>query len=217
MQNKPEPAAEWDLACIPEYSFGMSGTKWRIFCCAVHYFAEYDYSSISMRQLADSVGIRAASIYNHFPSKEAILTVMYRYMRMHAERFLPDLDDLLLLAETEAPRAVMERTHFEYPEPLQSLMSKMILICSKLMRSDATADEMLRFMLIDTPRRYMQALLAKMIDSGRIRPLDTEAFTELYIDILYGASLRMYSSHPVKNEVWYAAFSMLFDVLEPLE
>lgn len=206
----------WEIDTPEEYRFGMNGTKWRIFCCAVHYFAEADYSGISMRQLADEVGIRASSIYNHFPSKDAILDTMFGYIEHYSRTFMPDLDELLALVDSLPPREVLRRTHFRYPEAMQSIMAKAILVSAKGMRCDARANACLKWMLIDSPTHYATALLNRMLEKGRIRPLDVEAFTELYTNNFYGAAMRMYSSHPVPGEMWDRAFVLLFDVLEPI-
>lgn len=157
----------WEVDCPPEYRFGMDGTKWRIFCCSVHYFAEYDYSSMSMRKIADEVGIKAASIYNHFPSKDAILEQMYDCLTQSISA-TPTLDDLLPLVEQLPPREVLERTHRYFPAPLQELLSKVILVCSKMMRSDPRADKLVNAMLIERPKVLITALLQRMVDTGRI-------------------------------------------------
>lgn len=206
----------WEVDCPPEYRFGMDGTKWRIFCCSVHYFAEYDYSSMSMRKIADEVGIKAASIYNHFPSKDAILEQMYDCLAQSISA-TPTLDDLLPMVEQLPPREVLQRTHHYFPAPLQGLLSKVILVCSKMMRSDPRADKLINAMLIDRPRLVITTLLQCMVDAGRIQPLDIGAFAELYINSYYGASQRMYSSHPVDDAVWRRSFAMLFELVQPVE
>lgn len=205
----------WRTDFPEEYRFGMDGTAWKLFACSVHLFAEYDYSSISMRRIADEVGIRASSIYNHFSSKEALLDRMYDYTQHYFFTTQPPLEKFLAMAETAPPRQVLYETHFYYPQPLQSIMSKLILICSKLMRTDAHADALLKAMLIDSPKRYGTAILQRMLELGRIQPLDVDAYVELYTNNYYGASLRMYSSHPVNDELWKRSFILLCDLVVP--
>ncbi len=48
-------------------------TKKSILENALYLFKEKGYQSVGMRELAKSVGIKAASIYNHYKSKEEIL------------------------------------------------------------------------------------------------------------------------------------------------
>lgn len=51
----------------------LDGTRHRIITSAVELFASRGYQATSMRDIADRVGIKAASIYAHFPGKEALL------------------------------------------------------------------------------------------------------------------------------------------------
>ena len=41
---------------------------------------------VSMSQIADKVGIKAPSIYNHFKSKDEIIQEMYRFLRENAQK-----------------------------------------------------------------------------------------------------------------------------------
>lgn len=53
----------------------------KILAAAVQLFAEYGYHASSMRDIARIAGIQAASIYYHFPSKQALLVeIMQSYM-----------------------------------------------------------------------------------------------------------------------------------------
>lgn len=53
----------------------MAGTERRdtIVGTAARLFYDYGYPNVGMRMIADRVGIRTASLYHHFPSKEEIL------------------------------------------------------------------------------------------------------------------------------------------------
>ena len=63
----------------PEHSAEPRGrgsppdTKTQIFNTALRLFATSGVENVSMRDLADAVGIKAASIYNHYTSKEQIV------------------------------------------------------------------------------------------------------------------------------------------------
>ena len=47
-------------------------TKQKILDKALELFSAQDYDSVSVGQIAKAVGIKAPSLYNHFPSKQAI-------------------------------------------------------------------------------------------------------------------------------------------------
>lgn len=50
-----------------------SGTELRILLAALRLFARHSYPATTVRQIAEAVGIRAPSLYEHFQSKEDIL------------------------------------------------------------------------------------------------------------------------------------------------
>ncbi|MBP3272781.1 MAG: TetR/AcrR family transcriptional regulator [Ruminococcus sp.] len=55
--------------------------KEQIILAALELAAENGPAAVSMSQIADKVGIKKPSLYNHFPSKEAIIAAMYGYLR----------------------------------------------------------------------------------------------------------------------------------------
>lgn len=65
-----------------------------ILTAAARYFAEEGYHSAGMRGIADSVGIKGASLYNHFGSKEEILyAIALKMTRGPVEEHLVILDE----------------------------------------------------------------------------------------------------------------------------
>ena len=54
-------------------------TKEKIFDVALDLFSKKGYDSVSLREIADEVGIKKSSIYSHYPSKEAILMDIFEY------------------------------------------------------------------------------------------------------------------------------------------
>ena len=55
-------------------------TKERIFDVALDLFSKKGYDSVSLREIAEEVGIKKSSIYSHYPSKEAILMDIFEYL-----------------------------------------------------------------------------------------------------------------------------------------
>ena len=64
----------------------------KVLAAAVQLFAEYGYHASTMRDIAKIAGIQAASIYYHYPSKQALLVeIMESHMRQlnaDLERFI---------------------------------------------------------------------------------------------------------------------------------
>ncbi len=76
----------------------MTAAKDRVTEAALRLFARQGSSGVSMRDLARELGIRAPSIYSHFPSKEALLV----------STVTPMLDQLDALLE-QAPAAPVNK------------------------------------------------------------------------------------------------------------
>jgi len=55
-------------------------------------FAQRGFEAVSMRDIADDVGIRPSSIYNHFPGKHALLGAL---MDAHMQRVLAEMTQAL--------------------------------------------------------------------------------------------------------------------------
>lgn len=51
-------------------------TKRRILTEALRLFAQRGYDAVSVEQIANAVGIKAPSLYKHFPSKQSIFDAL---------------------------------------------------------------------------------------------------------------------------------------------
>ena len=66
-------------------------TRQRILDKALELFAARGYDSVSVGEIAAAVGIRAPSLYNHFPGKQAIFDAI---VRSTAEQYEADTDKI---------------------------------------------------------------------------------------------------------------------------
>ena len=77
-------------------------TKEKIFDVSLDLFSKKGYDSVSLREIADEVGIKKSSIYSHYPSKEAILMDIFEYFTDFFEyNELINSKDLLLTADND--------------------------------------------------------------------------------------------------------------------
>jgi AcrR family transcriptional regulator len=60
-------------------------TKEKIFYVSLDLFSQRGYDSVSLREIAEEVGIKKSSIYSHYPSKEAILMDIFDYFTQQFE------------------------------------------------------------------------------------------------------------------------------------
>lgn len=89
-----------------------------ILAAAVHLFAQYGYHAAPLRDIARIAGIQAASIYHHYPNKQALLIeIMETYMlrlNVSLEHVLKEFDDpLQRLHEAIANHIRMHTTYKE--------------------------------------------------------------------------------------------------------
>lgn len=66
--------------------FSSASTKELLLSAALDIFAERGYAATGLQEVAERVGIRKSSIYNHYPSKEALLEGIFALFRS----LLPD-------------------------------------------------------------------------------------------------------------------------------
>ncbi len=74
--------------------------------------AQFGYAAVSMRMIADAVGVNAGALYNHFPSKQHILVLM---MSDHMDGLLAAWTDVDTKGMTPAERLEsFVRFHISY-------------------------------------------------------------------------------------------------------
>jgi AcrR family transcriptional regulator len=76
-------------------------TRQRALDVALELFTEQGYEKASLREIADRLGIKKASLYYHFPSKEALLAGIM-------ENLLAPVDELVSWSQTQ-PRTAETR------------------------------------------------------------------------------------------------------------
>jgi AcrR family transcriptional regulator len=131
---------------------------------AMRLFAEHGVARASMRALADAVGIKAASLYNHFASKDEIIDAV-------VERGVRRLDDLKRyragLGETR-PTEVL-RSCIEYWFRLGELNQEIVILFA---REPLLLDAARRDSFMESTRgliAFFEGLLEEGVRAGEFR------------------------------------------------
>lgn len=155
---------------------GIKGeeTRKRILACSLRLFARSGYAAVSMREIAQSVGVGAGAIYNHFETKQHILMAV---MEDHMRALLAAYHDRQTHHGPSDPRAELEdfvRFHISYhiALPDEVFLSYMEL----------RALEPENFQIIEALRREYEALLKNILISGQQQKI-------LYCDDLHVSTM----------------------------
>ena len=68
-------------------------TRQRIFEASLDLFAQKGFDAVSMREIAEAVGIKKASLYSHFASKDELIEQIFSYPTMALEVVGPKGED----------------------------------------------------------------------------------------------------------------------------
>ena len=169
-------------------------TKSRIFYASLRLFAIDGVENTTTRGIADAAGIKCASIYNHYKSKDDILRDCYQYFvdnhegrRLTKEQYLPILqsgtkDEVIHIPSSPLPEDIYE--NFVY--------SAMVL-CSRIYM-DKRAREIYTD-IINNASAYLNEFFETGIAIGRFDRFDYHTLCHAYICI------KLISAHMVSSVV----------------
>lgn len=189
-------------ARAPAHAAGS--TRERIVVEALRLFAANGYAGTSVRDIAQAVGIKAASLYKHFSSKQDIFDGVIAYMD---ERYgglarqaglpgggVPDAGGLQGEGMLQAARqyaslslealVAMARALFDYAtrDECQVLYRRMLTLGQYADERVARINRQVNF---EAPLAYQEALFSRMIEEGALAPDDPRELAIEFYGPLY--------------------------------
>lgn len=195
--------------------YAVKSTKGKIVETAVTMMSSKGHSGASLREIAAEVGINAASIYNHFKSRNEIIQEMLAFYEETQDMFLPDLYTLLRKCETEEPIKLLESANFYFHPAVQETMDRIMVVASMEYRSDEGAKKFMQDRLLSLAHTYTKPLLLKLIELERIEPMDVEGFIIVLSNYCYSAATRNFSPLAVSLEDWERGLQTLYGLVKP--
>lgn len=196
------------------HKLGMRGRKWEIFESAVYLFASKGYENVSMRELAAENGMRAASLYTHFESKERLLELMYEFYQENGFAAQPVLQTLLDMLPESRPHEVLNKCMAYYAAELQPIMDRIYAIAFNQSNRDARAFELIWKISFEGSSATISTVLKELIGMNKIEPMDVEAFAEIYASFCLVATLRNPLPNSIGMERWLKGLDMLYSTVK---
>lgn len=149
-------------------------TKQKILAQALELFSTYGYDAVSVGQIAEAVGIKAPSLYNHFPGKQAIFDAI---MESTAEQYEADTDriDIHVQNATQDIPAFIEITEDALFEKVRQIF--VYSLHNKTIRQFRRMMTIEQFRSPELAAQYTRRYVERVVDyhAGIFRALIAEA------------------------------------------
>lgn len=145
-------------------------TKEAILYAATELIAEKGYRETSMKEIAQKIGIQAASIYNHYASKELILEDLLDFYLERMERFYQRFEDTTAtMPENPSLEAMLQYLMLTYePNELPLMYNLTRIVHHEQFHSSKAAEALIG----SGYRRYMEAhvrFFDRLSDAGLLQ------------------------------------------------
>lgn len=164
-------------------------TKRRILNKALELFSARGYDAVSMGEIGEAVGIRAPSLYNHFPSKQAIFDAIVEATAAQYEADTGRIDihvqdaarDIPVFAEiTEDALLDKVRQIFDYSLHNETISRFRRMMTHEQFRSPELAELYTR-RYVERVTAYHAGIFRSLIAAGQLREEDPDTMALLYV------------------------------------
>ena len=159
---------------------GSRDLREEILLAAKHLFIEQGYHGLSMRQIAEAVGVSKAAIYYHFRDKEELFLAIL-------EIYLDEIEAILDLVQAEGTTCRQQISALVEAILSQPAEQRAVIRLASQEMSQLNAEARQAFnktyhkKFIDK----IQAILKAGVESGELKPIDTGVATWMLLGMMY--------------------------------
>jgi AcrR family transcriptional regulator len=171
---------------------GELSTKQKILTGAVNLFAVKGYTETSIRELADAVGLKGGSIYNHFQSKNAILQyILEDYSSLNTSTF--DEEEIRAkLREDSTVDGIMKCFKLTFPKGKEEYYLKVLCVMLQEQHRNPVIHDFVSSQIILHSEYDVRVIFQILKDLGVIRhDVDFDPWVKTISSLLYAFSSRM--------------------------
>ena len=160
-------------------------TREKILDCAINLFSEKGYTETSVRELAMAVGVKEASIYNHFPSKNAIFECILDDFTQFLQNFF-NKEKIDAITKNPTAEGILSCMPLIFPEGRQEHFRKILFVILQEQHRNTTARTFITEELILGTEKVLITIIDSLKDSGILQPgINAEFWARLHSSIIY--------------------------------
>jgi AcrR family transcriptional regulator len=167
-------------------------TKQKILENAVSLFAIKGYTETSIRELARIVGVKEASIYNHFPSKNAILECILEEYRIHIAEDFFMRDKLSELKKNPTADGILSCMTLAFPEDRAEYYLKLLYVILQEQYRNPAVRKFMSDHVILSAEQVIGVIIDKLKEFNIIQPdTNPDFWAQMHSSVVYAFASRM--------------------------
>ncbi len=162
----------------------------RVLSAAERLFHERGYNAVSMRDIADALGIRQASLYHHVPEgkEQLYVEVTRRGLRRHRE----GLDEVVSQSEPDVEARLLAAGQWLMDHAPLKLLSMLETDMPAISEENAQKLTYMAFQCFFLP---LKALFEEAMEKGEIRAFDPDQLAGHFLSMMDGISYTATAGH----------------------
>lgn len=156
-------------------------TKEKILITAIELFSQKGFSSISVRDITRSVGIKESSLYNHFHSKDEILKTIFWNFKIDAVEIMPPIEQLETISTLMGPKEFFEKGLMNFKNHLlDPVIEQIWLIIFLEQYSNHIARNIYLKDIVGNTLHFIEKAFSQYISLNKIKPLNPKLLAMEY-------------------------------------
>ena len=166
-------------------------TKQKILERAIDLFSMSGYTETTVRELAASVGLKEASLYNHFPSKNAILEhILEEYSQFTRANF--GKDRLSALKDNPTADGILSSMSLSFPKGREEYYLKMLYVILQEQHRNPLVKQFVTQDFILGNENSIRTMIENLKDLGILKSdTDPDYWVKLHSSLLYTFASRL--------------------------
>ena len=165
-------------------------TKQKILDSAVDLFAMKGYTESTIRELAAAVGVKEASIYNHFPSKITILEyILEEYSQITRASF--DQEKISALKDHPSPDNILSCLRIVFPEGKEGYYLKRLYVILQEQHRNPMVRQFVSERIILSTEQIIGTIINALKENGVLRPdTNPDFWIKVHSSLVYSFASR---------------------------